>query len=428
MLIASRIIVIDDNPSDLDSLTKSLHLNGVSCLPIHFDEDSDSIKPCPNVRILFADLHLLPGPSSYQDHFSTLGGLLEETIKPEGPYLILLWTDYPDEARQLNQHLQERLENVTKPFAVHALEKSKFLDSDRNVTQPDNLFRKIQEITAQHPQLGALFDWENRILSATGNAVSAILELAITGGTDNPSAQLGQTLATLGIAAVGKDNIANDPFRAINEAMFPILSDRVANLTSETEDDGLWRNIIPADNQQKPTPSQVDKDKLNTMFHIAPLNSVAQYERGAVVKLPKGLRENFLEEFNLTEDEAANKQFRCKDFKSDDDSFHWVLIQAQAACDYAQQQPGSLPCYLGLDLPKEKRKSKTAPDALWESPSFELRGDRRCLHINARFTVSLSRNKFNNLTPRYRLREQVLGQLTYHLYNYSGRPGIISFR
>ena len=74
---------------------------------------------------MFADLHLNPGPpGEHAQHFATLGGLIEETIKPSGPYLIVLWTQYPDQAENLLCFLKDRLEHAPKPFAVHALDKS----------------------------------------------------------------------------------------------------------------------------------------------------------------------------------------------------------------------------------------------------------------------------------------------------------------
>jgi len=123
MLQAPRIIVIDDEQEHLESLARGLNRYGTVCLPIHFIGEVPQIPECPSVRVIFADLHLNPGASGeHSQHFSILGGLIEKTIKPSGPYLIILWTRYPDQAENLFQFLTKRLQDVRKPFAVHALD------------------------------------------------------------------------------------------------------------------------------------------------------------------------------------------------------------------------------------------------------------------------------------------------------------------
>ena len=136
----------------------------------------------------------------------------------------------------------------------------------------------------------------------------------------------------------------------------------------------------------------------------------------------------FKDEFGLEEEKAAKDEFRCKGFDRKDEKFRWVLVQVQAACDYAQRHPGSLPCYLGLDLPSANRRSKTPPESLWSSPVFEMNGSNRLLHVNARFSMSVSRSDFKKGPPVYRLREQMLNDLTYKLHSHGGRPGMLSFR
>ncbi len=225
------------------------------------------------------------GASVRKDHFSTLGGLLEGTIRPAGPYIILLWTSSPEEAPGLRKHLDERLEGVTKPFAVRPLAKSDFLDNG-DVRNPDALVKKISDIIETLPQLGALVDWERRVLGATGDTVSSLLNLA-AGDVNSRSAELGRILARLGVAAVGGPNVADDPFRAVNEALFPILADHVANLRSHDSQNALWQRAINVNDRQKMTAEQAAR--LNDMAHIAQLGSTKGCERGAVITLPERL-------------------------------------------------------------------------------------------------------------------------------------------
>jgi len=388
--------------------------------------DTAGIEPCPDIRVVFADLHLIGADSNHTTHFSTIGGLLENTIRPVGPYFILLWTRYPDQASALQEFLEKRLKEVTKPFKVFPLAKSDHLDVEGNVNDPESLMNAILDITKTLPQLGALLDWENRVLGATGSTVSSILELASVEEVEQRPAEVSRILLRLGIEAVGEPNVADDLFRAINEALFPILADRIANLSSSGSTGDVWTKAVKVSDPQTLTAEQAAK--LNLMAHFAELGNANECERGAVVLLPDAIRREFRDKFGLDEKEAAKNQFRCKNFDTENENLRWVLVQAQSACDYAQRQPGTLPCYLALDLPKEYRRSMMPPASLWSSPAFLMKGAIRLLHVNARFPVSLSGKEFKGAKALYRLREQMLNDLTHKIHSYAGRPGMISYR
>ena len=229
--------------------------------------------------------------TNHQANFSTIGGLLEDTIKPAGPYLILLWTRYPDQAINLQEFLEQRLEGVTKPFDVRPLAKSDHIDAQGNVRNAEALMKAISDITDSLPQLGALFDWESRVLGATGNTVSSVLELVSEEDMDSRLEVLGRTLTTLGIAAVGTDNVGEDRFRAVNKALLPILEDRIANLRTGDTGDDVWQATVNVAAPQALTATATGK--LNRMVHFAQLDSTDGQERGSTISLADSVRKNF---------------------------------------------------------------------------------------------------------------------------------------
>lgn len=376
--------------------------------------------------MIFADLNLIGSSAGGKIDFSALGGFLENTIKPDGPYFIVLWTLHPDEASELQQFLLDRLTTPQMmPFGVFPLAKSKYI-VDGELKEPKKLMTAIYEIISEFPELSVLFDWENRVFDATGNSISAIAELTPTKDPETRRKELGQILAVLGCGAVGNINVAHDPFRALNEAMTPVLVDRLTNLPVQIPTGDHWENVVTADKNDL---TENQASKLNAMIHIASLERDDVYERGVVIELPNQMIKKFKEEFNVSDEDAASKNFFCKDYQLKDNKFRWILIQVQAACDYAQRRPGSLPCYLGLELPCANVPSnKIPPQALWCSPSFEHDEMIKQLHINAGFPVSMSIAEFTRSSSLYRLRESILNYLTYHLHSHGARPGIISFR
>ncbi len=359
-----------------------------------------------------------------------IGGLIEDTIQPSGPYFIVLWTMYPDQAAALQDFLVQRLQNVAKPFTVQALDKKDHLDSQGKVKDPGKLVEAIGQIVAEQPQIGALLNWEERVLGAAADTVSSITEMAESAAGDTGTSQeVGRLLASLAVAAVGKDHVEEDRFRAVNDALLPILGDRIASMRSRVADHGLWHSALGQADAERGL-FQDEAAELNRLLHIAPsAPDDGGGRRGTVIALPEEfLGEAFVKTFDLTADEAAERQFWRKRSEDSNDPFCWVLIQTQAACDYAQTQPGPLPFHLGLRLSESRARTGTPPAALWRSPCFKLQNEAIYLHVSARFQVSLPKGKAIQAAPLFRLREQVLNDLIYHLHGYGARPGIISFR
>ena len=428
MLPPPRIIAIDDEPEHLEELTKGLNRYGAACLPIHFTGDAAEVPACPHVRVMFADLHLNAGPpGEHAQHFGTLGGLIEETIKPTGPYLIILWTKYPDQAENLFGFLRDRLQHAPKPFAVHALDKSHHLNSEIRENSAESVVGAIEEIVSEHPQVGALLNWEERVLGAAADAVSSIMELAESDGEGvTPNEEVGRLLASMAVEAVGTTHVDEDRFRGVNEALLAVLGDRIASMRSREADNALWQAAF---GEARPGLSLVEAAKLNRLLHIAPSDPDSDStERGTVIPLPEQFSgEAFPAKFDLDPEEAAHKQFWCKQPREDANPARWVLVQTQAACDYAQTQPGPLPFHLGLCLPASRARNGTPPAALWRSPCFEFDGQPRFLHVSARFQMSLPKGETQQIPQHFRLREQLLNDLIYRLHGYGARPGMISF-
>lgn len=301
MFGSPRVLAVDDNKTHLDGLVNGLQRNGVACLPIHFPSDLP-LKPCPDVRIIFADLHLVGQTSEPTRQFAALRQLLEEEIVPRGPYFIVLWTRFPQQATDLETFLDQHLHSATKPFAVIPLDKANHLDGGGNVKNEEDLMAEIVALTRKLPQVGALFDWESNVLHAAGATVSSVLSLASTLTPAHRDAEAGKILAWLGIEAVGREHVENDRFRAVNEALLPILADRIANLRS---DDEVWKNSLAVTDGQPLSRKQAGS--LNRMVHLD-LDARAS-ARGAVIPLPSSLQERFQASFSPDEITAARKQF-----------------------------------------------------------------------------------------------------------------------
>lgn len=424
-----RVIAIDDDPQHLRGLVDCLNRQGTACHQLHFTGDPSGVTACPDVRIIFADLHLGMGtPSDHKSNFSMIGGLLQDTIKPSGPYFIILWTQFPEQAEALRAFLDRLETDVTKPFDVLSLPKADHLGPDGSVKNEEALLEAIEGIPRESTQFAALLDWERRVLRATGRTVSSILELAAGESTGERPKVIGRVLSRLAIEAVGPNNVEADPLRAVNEALLPILADRISALRSSSSEQEIWSEALEPV-AGLPTLSLENTARLNSLVHIADPDAAAAAERGIVAGLPSRYRRRFDRCFGITEEQMAAEEFRCTQFDKNNDRFCWVLVQCEAACDHAQARPRTLPFYLGLVFPTNRRnKKKKPPASTWRGPPLRLRGNTRVLRVSARFPVALPQSYSRRITPMFRLREQILNELTYHIHTHGARPGMIAFR
>ena len=428
MFTSPRVVVIDDRSDHLEALANGLYEQGLGCLPIHYPDDESRLKPCPNLRVLFADLHLMAGGDDAV-HFSTIGSLIQENFKPLGPYFVVLWTEYPDKAGELMEYLETRLEDVATPFDVLALDKSDYYDAQENLNS-EKLVEDIAGISEKSPQFSVLLDWEDHVLGAAGDTIGSVLELAKSStNKEARRAYVSRLLYNLAVAGVGPHYFENDRFSAVNGALLPVLADRIAFLESNSKND-VWQTAFDPEEHQQTIPS-FDVAKLNRLVHLdLPSKDRKGDEPGAVIKLPERYQgEQFLKEFAIKQEEAASGEFFCRSFSPSDTRFQWVLVQSQPACDYALNRPGTLPFYVGLELPIGCKGNKgRPPDSLWTSPSYERLGLEHFLHVSARFPVSISKQEASSIKSIYRIREQLLGNLSHYLHSYGSRLGIMSFR
>ena len=399
MFSSPRIIAIDDIPQHLEALVNGLHRHGVGCLPIHYPGQIQMLKECPNLRVFFADLHLMAGGDD-SVHFGTIGGLIETELKPLGPYLVVLWTEYPNKNKELLEYLEERIKNVATPFDVLALDKSNYFDGQSNLDS-EKLFNDISSISNESPQFSTLLDWEDQVLGAAGDTVGSVLELAkVEKDQDKRREHVSKLLYNLAVAGAGPHYFEADRFAAINGALLPVLADRMSFLKSSSQSNSWQSAFDPKVHKEKLPTIQVAK--LNRLVHIAaPTETSKGNEHGAVIAMPKRYSaDQFLKEFGIEESKAASDEFFCRNFSSDDSQFRWVLVQAQPACDYALKRPGTLPFYLSLELPAGCKKNKgSPPDSLWCSPAFESQNAEYLLHVSGRFPVSISQQEAEGFEP-----------------------------
>ncbi|UYP84522.1 hypothetical protein jpw_10245 [Pseudomonas asiatica] len=432
MLPSPRIVAIDDKIDELTALTDALSRTGVACLSVHFNAEEGIEATCPDARVIFFDLHLLgDAVGTPEKHFSTIVTCLEQ-MGPRGPYAIILWSQHPDEAdgadqgEGLHKYICERLDSaVPRPYGVMPLPKIDHLtkvDGKSVVSNAGLLRSKVDSLLSAHPQATALLAWEKYVLSAAAGTVAQLMDLS-----DGKAEQIKGVMASLAVAAVGPKNVDQDRFYALNEVLLPILSDRLSFFATDTQEASIWEKVFSASDSE--AISSDKRGQINKFINLSTsVERISSLDRGAVVAYadtPVGDVGGAIERFfGMTLSDVACRCFALKDPGSLADA-KWVLLQGQAACDYAQRKPQTLSYFLGLDVPFSTLKEKNRPDALWVSPIFSISGQDRVLLFNAGAMLVFERDYIKDVSPLYRLREQILNDLLFKLRNHQSRPGII---
>jgi hypothetical protein len=434
MFTPARYIVLDDEPAELATLVDALHVLGAPCVGVRFDPlGLPSPELFAGVRILFSDLHLVKAQPAGVQHYNTLASLIDRCVPDQhGPYLLVLWTSHEHERAALTARLEELLPPSKRPIAVLALDKTRFRNA--GVWNADALRQEIREQIICMPQLQALLAWERDVLAAANETLAIIGGLVSDAqrGIGTYPAGLDNVLSLLAVAALGEENALKDRKGAVAAAMAPLLSDRILNRPSGSEDEELWERAVTFQQPAQLTPPQ--KARMNTMLHLAipPAESVSRLDWGAVIPLDDAkLADNaMLAKFGMTAADLREHEFKLKQSRRTEGRI--VVIRGGANCDQAQAQSGPIPLMLGLLVPTgalaTDRKRSPAVHTCEEKFALQSYAEPATLLVHARFVTTVVPEELATFSePTMRLREQLLAGILVHVGAHLMRPGTIRF-
>lgn len=434
MFTHARYVVIDDKENELMLLANCLRKIGAPCLPILYDV-ADGIDPAHlgGVRMLFLDLHLTTGgqATDVKQASGVIAAMLEKGIEPKaGPYVIILWTTHQPHRETFETYIMDNVDPLKRPIAILSLDKNEYLAADAG----PKLMADVKAVVDADPRLRALLNWEREVLKAAGTTLAEIGSMVSADDRKATrfSERLDEVLSLLASEAVGAGNAKADPYSAVNAALMPILSDRIANQRIEPESNAIWTAAVTKIDDVPP-PSREEAARLNSMMHVA----VASTEElkpgawGAVTILPDAELEDgpMMARFNLPSRPMLSGTF-CVSERADRKLSKLCLLRVGASCDYAQSRTGPVPFMLGAIIPAEAaRREDGVPKAEFATPPLMIEGFEGPvrMHFNAHLQITLVPGQFEGWKPLCRLREALLMQITTHGAQHMTRQAIISF-
>ncbi len=439
MLPGPQIVVVDDVPEALDAIQKALYENGTSCLPVQVVNAKAQLrKPLKGVRLIFFDIHYLPGTPSGAATFDAAGLVLESVLAADnGPYILITWSTYAKQHDDFMKHLSKNFPNIPAPAMSAVMDKEQFKTGDK--FEIEKIITKMEAIVSSNPIVNALLCWVGAAREAGDKVVLSLFDMLPRQERFLPidGDKLNKLIIAIAQAALGKDNVKDNRLGAINEGLGPLLLDKLMHTTAE-ESPVLAATLEAAMPEQKLKDLVVleneKKGILHSMHHLSlpDVDNVLPGHRGVACTLPEGCTVEQLT--GIKEQKNLLKSYVKIKVDCDPgvlaDHTRWVVVFLKPKCDQAQPKPGTNRAVLALEVsdPMPPGITKAKYEALYGTPCYQREGRIRRLYLNWQFLLPITDEQCNNSTALFRFRDSICSHMESHFANHAQRPGIIKFR
>lgn len=463
-------VLIDDNKEELYEILTSISSAGIPCIPIHYKNEAGNQTGIDHInlqnirsRIIITDLNLTETGSL--DPKALVGPIAKvlEPLTNYGPYILLFWSKNESLVEDVVKNLKIRFhEKINLPIHWEVISKSAFKD------KPKELKERIELLIKESALFNAITDWESRISYAAQNTTNALYGLTIPkvyepeNKTEQHQELLVKALALIGNETVGMKNAPEHPSLAIDLGLSPLLQDQL-NITNL--DENLWGAAVPEIGKYQNLDDSI-KSSLNTYCHLEQVKTdFPKSCRGVFVKIKNEILntpmkltkledrlgntiDKLIHEEFLSESKCGKPKPEANIFKQEArESIKLGFVELSAVCDQAQKKT-KLHQYLLAALIPEKyeeltyfKNSKNETQdfshiGIYRLPKIKIDNEIYILKLTFKYQIGtkafsrVSGREYENTwfgEPLFRLKDQILSDISFKCAQYSSRPGIIRF-
>lgn len=458
----ARVAAFDDDQEHLRNIVIGLGKAGFWAMPFWYDAGKfEPELPCPfqGIRLVFSDIHLGPPSTNIVVYASAIINGLKKVVA-EGPYGLIFWSKFPTDAQLVWDEIAARAESagLTLPIFWGTIDKNKVMDlggaevgAGSNL-DADKLRDEILDLIKSADVLALSMSWDERVGHAAMHATNRIYRLA--NPLANPS-NWANLLAYLAQEALGNERAIKSPIAAVDNAMLPLLEDKISEITQDIHHDhqDVGHSIGELlKNGHINLPAGISAADLNTHYLVEEIDQTTSHmwERGMVSRLGGGYRNSgkFIGHFgvdveNLIKDEFILPNKRKEPIASDivrDAQLHFVELSAE--CDQTQGKMVTHRYLLALCVPASLQKGFNVYDSKrckfrdeYSNSSIINIGEIKLKEQKENHFLLVSTRRFMTLPPKdkvdvkciFRLRRTVIEELSHHYATYSRRPGVMRF-
>ncbi|WP_426766147.1 hypothetical protein ACP3TD_06165 [Pseudarthrobacter sp. 1G09] len=486
MFTPARFVVIDDNALHAHAIAACVQELGSSCAVVVWSVEADvPAHVFLGARVIFMDLQLQDRTvGDFRRHFAEIQRILGQVINPQGgPYMLVLWTDAPERAEELEAYLETNLFGKsphTRPIRLLPLSKSDFIDSSTGTPlNSTDLGSKIRADISSVPSMAALLQWESDVLAATNGVLQNVVSAAIDG--NGKLVDLPSVLKRIAIDVAGQAHAEADPEAAIHMALLPLLQDQIQFSASAEGPPTVWPRAFENAPEKLPNLSRERAARLNSSLHLRFSSNgvMSPTSWGAICTLEEKFpwcdfgmtdAQDYVDSVvilgvdtkwadnstDMPAEVAAVHPAREADAEppaekvvespseevgdllvesdgSEQRRVHLCQIRTGAACDFAQKADGPIPYVLAAFIPVRKDNPKKRPElkprsTAWMSPLLDI-GDwgRGYLFVEPRFSRTRGADQTTSFSVIASIREQLLMELISAMSHHASRPGITQF-
>ena len=430
---SNRIVLIDDNASDLEQLSKVFYDNGIGCRTFLYDSFYNT--PLLGIKILFLDINLSGAQSDQQRNSTLRDAIIHYVHEENGPFVLVLWTNNTQWIDSFKVYVNRSVDaDLYKrfPYYFTNIDKNEFYDKQKDLEE------KIKSIF-NNSVVSTLFDFEESLSLSASKTISQIISIIPKGeswGDDKEFYEnLQKVFSTIAVQTAGYNKAKENPDRAIKEAIIPILANAFVQ-----EEHTIWGEVLnnlkfSTNKSEIFFPKSFNEARLNSIFHIND-NVANNYDRGAVCPLL----------FDLKKTTAFNDKFGFdfKDWfscsfpdvtKEERDQSQLVCVEFSAACDYSQNKRRTNKYLLGELLPvsslEKMEKSQRKGDFLLLLPyKFDIQGKEQIIAFNLNFTFTIDPSAITQTLgePLFCFKKEMMDLIGSKYADHISRIGITTFR
>lgn len=434
-----RTLVIDDKQKDGEKITSALNSNGYPARFILFDTDSWGNEQFSGVRAVFLDLALLgSGVPTDQDRSATVSFLLKILQPTNGPWALVTWTTYANDADTLYNYLRERLPKGMRPLSKAILDKEKWLPEIEQQPTSDFAQAVIEKLELS-PPVKFLLDWETAVQNAAASVLHQLTEAAeALQGNVGLDEKINCLLIELAKAEAGK-TLGKLP--SLTPPLYTVLTPLLTDCLDQSSTD----DYPPAASGCSDPANSEWQYRINRMLHLDTGTSDRLLPGSLLELKPSNRGIAQLDNLGTTQDHREKCLIALLS-KDDGNQPNDETIQAAKAsrlyllditppCDHAQARAAGNDKYwrrfvVVYRIPKshDKIAKKIKADSLYSVPAMSENSDDEFILIaNANLMLSIIGADVEKLPkPTYRIREQLFHHILSWLGRHISRQGIVS--
>jgi hypothetical protein len=429
----NKILIIDDEESELKTLSSQFHDNGIGCKALVYDVAYN--VPLKGIRIAFFDIVINPSGGNNQNQiFATLAAAIKQYIHIDnGPFALIFWTSNKSMIEDFKKFIQERYTDVPIPFLVDCIDKHEI------TTKP--LSKSLEQIF-QNEIIELLFDFENVAAASALNTVDEIYHIVPKNdpwGTNNSFKEnFDKIFSKIAAATLGFNHAKKQPNKAIYEGLLPILNHKVLSSTATKNWQNALTSLTSATSFNKlKSPDDSVQRKINSFFHIE-VASTNKNQRGVTIKIDK-TNTDILGSFSIND---LKKWFgKIIPFKNGKDTIKeqtynnstLIALEISSSCDYSNDKPRINKYILGFKTPiinvdEDVDKAIRAESSYHVGGAdFHFQGEDFQIWLNLNFVFGTMENDNRFSESLFVLKKEIMDQIGNRYANHISRIGITSF-